>query len=197
MKIPILQTVVLLSLLVGCARRHESGPAPAPAPTRASHSQTPYTKPLTSLGAKFAGLPLAVQNTVRAEAGMEEIADVLKETSPERVYYKILFRASRRYPPLYVAPDGSVLNPDLTVALHAAQDSSGALVAAPVVVNPESLPPNVTKAIRERAPNAEIALVSREAVGNQVVYVVSFKEPRQHPKLMVFSDGTVLDTPAP
>jgi hypothetical protein len=199
MKIPVLQTVVLLSFLVGCARRHESGfePAPAAAPSRASGSQTPYTKPLTSLGAKFGAMPVAVQNTVRAEAGTEEIADVLKETSPDRVYYKVLFRASNRCPPLYVAPDGSVLNPDLTVAVHAARDATGALAAAPVLVSTENLPPSVTKAIHDRAPDAEISLISRRALGDQVVYVVSFKDSRRHPKLTVFADGTVLETPAP
>src|SRR4051794_8042869 len=95
-----------LLLITGCASHHTAAHEP-------KQADYPYTKPLTSPGGKFGMLPPVVQNTVRAEAGGSEVIDAIKGTSSGRVVYKIFFRSS---PTLYVAPDGSVLYPDLTVA---------------------------------------------------------------------------------
>lgn len=179
--------MALASLVAGCAH-HSTQKTPEPQATTASY---PYTKPLTSLGAKYGALPTAVQNTVRAQAGVEELADVLKESTADRVYYKILFKQTRNFPPLYVAADGSVLNPDLTVAVPAPQEGSALASAPPTKVQMQDLPTDVSKTIKERASNVEPASITKEIWGNHVVYVVSFKE--QIPKLYIMGeDGATL-----
>lgn len=186
-----------LTALLGCAR-HKPQPAFAaqtevsnPAPAQHVHSR--YTKPITSLGAKFGWLPPAAQNTVRAEAGSEEVVDVIKEASADQLYYKIIFRDAANFPPLLVAPDGSVLNPDLTVAIPAPLDSTGSLPLTPVTVH--DLPEAVQEVLRKQAPEAEVSSISKEAWGNHLVYVISFKSDPPRPKLYIVADGTVL-TPA-
>ena len=93
--------------------------------TQTAEHQTAYDKPLTSPGAKFGALPPVVQRTVLAEAGPAEVVDAVRDTSSGRVVYKIYFRDKDLFPPLYVAPDGSVLNPDLTVAVSTSAWNSG------------------------------------------------------------------------
>jgi hypothetical protein len=189
MKLRILLALASILLAAACARHHSDAPAPAPT---AAHSY-PYRKPLTSLGAKFGALPMAVQNCVRAEAGMQEVAEVSKSSTATLVYYKIDFKDPANFPPLYVAADGSVLNPDLTVAIPAPQDASGGLSGGPAsVVTIKDLPANVVAVIAERAPGADIDSISKEIWGNHVVYLVSFKDAEHNPKLAVSAEGTVL-----
>jgi hypothetical protein len=183
--------------LLGCSH-HKSEPVAAArtevtnaAP--AHHVETKYTKPITSLGAKFGWLPPAAQNTVRAEAGSEEVVDVIKEASADKLYYKVVFRDAANFPPLLVTPDGSVLNPDLTVAVAAPLDSTGSLPLTPVTV--QDLPAPVQDVLREKAPGADVSNISKEAWGNHLVYVISFKTETPHPKLYIVADGTTL-TPA-
>ncbi len=173
MKIPVLRTVVTLVLLAGCASKHEA--------TKTAQSNYPYTKPLTSPGGKFGMLPPVVQNTVRAEAGATEVVDAVRDTSSGRVVYKIYFRNS---PTLYVAPDGSVLYPDLTVA---------ATPLLGTVVKPANVPPQVLRAVQEHAPHAEISLINKEIWRNRTVYVFSFKEESKYPRMNVAEDGTILE----
>ena len=149
----------------------------------ASH-QTRYTKPLTSPGAKFGALPLVVQRTVLAEAGQEAVVDAVRDTSSGRVVYKVYFAESELFPPMYIAPDGSVLKPDLTVAVRAREGTQVKLA---------NLPAKVRKAIPERAPAGEVSYINKEAWGELVVYVVTFKDEAHNPKLLLSEDGTVLD----
>src|SRR5437899_2504576 len=175
MTLPLFRAVVLLSLVAGCAGRQ----APVADSAQTTGYSTRYNKPLTSLGAKFGALPPVVQNTVRAQAGPAEIADVMKDSRGDRLFYKIYFKQPELYPPLYVTPDGSVLNPDLTIAVPAPQGPIG--LGASVSIN--DLPPIVLKTAQERAPDAEISHASREMWGERMVYVISFKEEARHPKL--------------
>jgi len=166
--------------LAGCAR-----PAAWPTEGHAANPQNPYNNPLSTPGARFGSLPQAVQNTVRSEAGTAEVVDARKELRDGRLFYKISFRDSRTYPPLFVGPDGSVLNPDLTVAVLAPQEPSQDIKLA-------EIPQAVRKVIQDKRPAAEITLVSQENWGNHTVYIISFKEEAQNPKLHVVADGTVL-----
>ena len=175
MKSPVLLVVSLAVLLAGCATSDKAQVA--------SH-QTPYNKPLTSPGAKFGALPPVVQRTVLAEVGQGEVVDAVRDTSSGRVVYKVYFAESELFPPLYVAPDGSVLNPDLTVAVRARQGTQVKLA---------DLPAKVKKAIPERAPAAEVSYINKESWGELVVYVVTFKDEAHNPKLLLSEDGTVLD----
>lgn len=172
---------------------------------RGPHRETPpefafgYHYPLKSPGTQFAELPPAVQRTIRAETGGTLIADIQKsETGSDRPFYRVIFENQVRFPPLYVAPDGSVLNPDLTIAISAPHEVVASRTAgASERLTLEDLPPQVVKAIQGQAPDAEVDTVTRETRGERgerVVYDVTFKD-RKHPTLYLGPDGTILHEP--
>ena len=175
MKTHLLPVVVLVGVMAGCATKTE---------TRKADHQTPYHKPLTSLGAKFGALPPAVQSTVLAEAGTAEIVDAFRDTSSGRVVYKISFREPTVFPPLFVAPDGSVLNPDLTVAVSAVSGTR---------LKRSDVPAKVIKVIEEHGPIAGYTAINKETWGDRVVYIVSFKDEAHYPKMFITADGTIID----
>jgi hypothetical protein len=184
--------MLLLVLLAGGCVSHDPKAMAAPLAPVGDRSY-PYRKPLTSLGSKFGALPPPVQNAVRAEAGMSEITEVTKLATADRVYYKISFRDVENFPPLYVASDGSVLNPDLTVAVPAPHDLSGGLSGGPpVAVTIKEVPTNVVALIHERAPEAEISTISKEIWGDHVVYLVSFSDAERFPKMAISTEGIIL-----
>ena len=173
-----------MALLTGCARNHGTSPTSESKVTKPNF-QNPYNRPLSTPGARFGALPQVVQNTVRTEAGTAEIIDVRKETSGERAYYKISFRDAANFPPLLVAVDGSVLNPDLTVAVPAPLEAS-------LEMKISDLPPPVRRVVKEHQSDGEITSVAQENWGNHTVYVVSFKDEVHHPKLYIVADGTMM-----
>ncbi|HEY5913682.1 MAG TPA: hypothetical protein VJA21_24100, partial [Verrucomicrobiae bacterium] len=129
-------------------------------------------------------LPPIVQNTVRSQVGSEEIDDVIRDTSSGRVVYKIVFHQSQLYPPLYVAPDGSVLNPDFTVAVEAVHG---------LKVKRADLPAPVAATLQEKAPKLEVAWIVKESWGKRDVYIVSFKDEAHNPRLNIAADGAVVE----
>ncbi len=171
-------------LLAGCAHHKATVPPP---PTAQARSY--YTKPLTTPGSRYSSLPETVQSTVLAEVGTAEIANVVKEVNAGRLCFKIYFMDPATYPPLYVGSDGSVLNPDMTVAVPAPRDERD--------VKFDDLPLGVTRVVREHVPDAEtqVASIKREMWGDHKVYVVAFKQDLVYPTLYVVADGTML-TPA-
>jgi hypothetical protein len=173
MKLHTVAAALLAVLLAGCATPKQS--------QQAEHT-TPYLKPLTSVGAKFGALPPVVQATVLAEAGGAEIVDAYRDTASGRVVYKIYFRDPDIFPPLFVAPDGSVLNPDLTVAVSAAHGTR---------VKPADVPPKVMKVIEEHQPTAGFTAIHKETWGDRVVYIVSFKDEAHYPKIFITSEGVL------
>lgn len=153
---------------------------------------TPYATPLISPGTKFGALPPAVQNTIRAQTGGAEIEDILRDSIGGQPVYRIYFTKADVLPPLYVAPDGSVLNPDLTVAVGAGRDSVGLLTGGGASgVTLGDLPPKAVKAIQQHAPQAEINSITKENRGDQAVYIVSFKDPKQA-TIEITPEGTVV-----
>ena len=157
-----------------------------------SHTGYEYDKPLLSPGAQFAALPPAVQNAVRAETGSASIAKVVKDTSLGRIVYHIYFQNSDLFPPLNVAPDGSLLDRDLVVAMGAPIDSSNVVVGGAVSgITLNDLPSPVVKVVQHRAPDAQIDSIIRQVKGNQATYLITFKD-RLHGPLEVASDGTIL-----
>jgi hypothetical protein len=172
--------VLMLALLSGCA---SSG----------QFAETPYRNPLNSPGTKFSGLPMVVQNTVRAEAGTTEIVDIVKTTFTGAPVYAIHFRNPKVFPPLYVAEDGAVLNPDLSVAVGApAEDTSvlsGTLVGG---IKLTDLPKKVVETIQIRAPVTQVLSAYKEDHGAKAYYEIRFKDPARHPQMIVLEDGTVL-----
>ena len=164
----------LAGLLVGCAEPRQA--------QKAEHT-TPYNRPLTSLGAKFGAMPPAVQATVLAEAGSADIVDAYRDTSSGRVVYKIYFKDADIFPPLFIAPDGSVLNPDLTVAVTAMRGAR---------VKPADVPPGVLKVIEEHGPVSGYSVINKEQWGDRVIYLVIFKDEAHYPRMFIAADGTIV-----
>jgi hypothetical protein len=154
----------------------------------------PYTYPLSSPGEKFGGLPPAVQTSIRAQVGGADIFDIHKLTPPgHHVVYEVVFREAFRYPPLYVAPDGSVLFPDFTVAVPANRETIGALSGGAVGgLRVSDLPINVANTIYEKAPAGEVAYVNKIVSGDAAYYEVTFKGTHT-PKMLIAEDGTLLE----
>ena len=160
------------------------------------HAQTDhpwrYNKPLVSSGAYFAALPPAVQNTVRAEAGSAGIEDVIKDTSSGQLIYQIHFEKHETYPPLNVAPDGSVLDDNLLVAIKAPEEKSKVVTGGTTTgISLGDLPAAVVKGIQREAPDAEVDTIFKEVSRDQTTYIVTFKDHR-HGALRLAADGTVV-----
>jgi hypothetical protein len=86
-----------------------------------------------------------------------------------------------------------LLNPNLTVAVGAPRDNTGILTgAAAGGLKFEDLPAPVAQVVRTHGPPSEIASIDREMWGNQIVYIISFKDEARYPKLYLAADGTVL-----
>jgi Neuraminidase (sialidase) len=153
-----------------------------------------YQQPLTSPGGEFATLPPAVQNSVRAEAGMAEITSINKDSDAGEGIYEIQFRNPDIYPPLYVASDGSVLTSNLTVAVGATVDTIAASTGSGTSgIRMDDLPPNVVQTIRHQAPTAEVDTISRLNSEGEVFYNVTFKDPAHHPRLMIRDNGRLVE----
>lgn len=178
MKLRILFFLAFGGLLAGCARE--------------SATMT-YHAPLTSPGGTFSMLPPAVQNSVRAQVGSAEIDRIFKKTSGDSRIYIFHFRNTLVFPPLYVASDGSVLTPDLEVAVGATQDTIEASTAhVSSGIKFDTLPVNVVNTIRTQAPTGEVDSVQRIEAGTDTFYDVFFKDPQHHPRLLVSEDGRVV-----
>jgi hypothetical protein len=155
----------------------------------------PFTFPLSSPGEKFGGLPPAVQTSIRAQVGGADMRDIRKmnATPNGRVVYEIIFAESYRFPPLYVQSDGSVLFPDMTVAVAANRETFGALSGGAVGgLRVSDLPINVANTIYEKAPTAEVAYVNKIIAGDSAYYEVSFKG-KHTSKMLIADDGTLLE----
>lgn len=178
MKIHSLWPLTVLVFLCGCVE-------PQPVIT--------YHQPLTSPGGQFSRLPPAVQNSVRAEAGMAEIEWVYKEEYKGAIVYEVRFKNHEIFPPLYLAPNGSVLNPDLTVAVPASEETIEASTGASVGrMRLEDLPPNVVLTVKHAAPTAEVDSISRHVSTAGVFYEFTFKGPMEHPAVFVRDDGRLV-----
>jgi len=56
----------------------------------------------------------------------------------------------------------------------------------------QDLPAAVVKTVEERAALSTVAHITKETWGERSVYILSFTDPVNHPKLYIASDGTVL-----
>jgi len=150
-----------------------------------------YNQPLNSPGGEFSLLPPAVQNSVRSQAGMAELSGVTRNFEGPVRYYEIRFRNPVLYPPLYLAPDGSVLSPELTVVVPASQESialaSGKLATG---IRRDELPQKVVLSIRRLAPTSEVDTIRRIDTDGQVFFNVTFVDSQHHPGLLLHDDGS-------
>jgi hypothetical protein len=168
--------------LTGCAHRRTSDEA-----------NYPYVEPLSSPGAKMGGLPPAVRQTIRAQTGAAQIHTIVKTEDGGRMVYHVMYDDALRFPPLHVAQDGSVLYPDLTVAVGAGEDDIGITTGSAVSgVPPGDLPVNVLKTIQREVPTAEIDVVIKITSGDLIYYEVSFKGRSPEFRLLISESGAVL-----
>jgi hypothetical protein len=152
-----------------------------------------YHEPLTSVGARFGALPVAVQNTVRAQTGTAEINDIDKELRSIGTVYKVTYVNDELYPPLFIANDGSVINPDMSVAVGAAHDETTVQKGgAAGGLHFNDLPAPVMRTVEATGPKSDVQSIDKETWGSRIVYIISFHDETRHPRLYVESDGTVL-----
>src|SRR5580765_5586292 len=181
-----LLTLPVVGLLAGCATHHEQPVHHEEAVHHESElAPAVFRKPLLSPGAQFGALPPPVQNTVIAEAGSEVIWDVVKEEHSGQAIYIIYVENQDIYPPLYVGRDGSVLNPDLTVAVHAPEHKAAALGANATTTTGKlmDLPAKVLEVIHQQAGHSDVDTIDKATWGNRVVYIVIFKDEKLYPRL--------------
>lgn len=180
-----LLTALLGVLLTGCAHHREAEKVEQKTSEPIEYQRL-YHYPLQSVGTQFAALPPAVQRTVRAEVGSAQIADIKKATTGSDLVYVVYFMKRDVMPPLYVAPDGSVLRPDLKVFI-AAPHETALDIGTGLTLN--DLPPKVVATIQQRASDAEVGAIGKETKGDNVTYVIFFKGDR-HVPLYISADGT-------
>lgn len=166
MKITDLGLALFFVILSGCA-----SPQRAPAPVA---ELPPPPQPLTSPGTKFALLPSAVQRTVIAYGGAEEIKDINK-VSMDQDIYEIQFKDPSPNPALYVAADGTPMNN----LMPASQPTAFNVI----------LPPPVQWSLEQEAPCAVVTDIEPSEL---TLYQISLAGTNAHPKLSILEDGTVL-----
>jgi uncharacterized membrane protein YkoI len=145
---------------------------------------------LESASTKFNELPPAVQKTVRAQAPNGEIANVSSKTDNGMQIYEIEFREPGTNPKILVAADGKLVSTDMAKPAGAVErllTPTGA-----VGTKLSALPEKAQKTIQEKAPNAEIADISRHESNGRVIYEVEFKDKGKNPTMRVAEDGTLV-----
>jgi uncharacterized membrane protein YkoI len=138
----------------------------------------------------FNTLPPSVQKTVRAQGPNAEIAKVNKTTREGVDVYEIEFREPGTNPKIIVAADGKLVSTDMAKpagAIERALTPTGA-----VGTKLSALPVAAQKTIQSKAPNAEIADVSRHEKDGRVIYEVEFKDKGKNPTIQVAEDGTLV-----
>ncbi|MGN6552341.1 MAG: PepSY-like domain-containing protein [Verrucomicrobiota bacterium] len=167
MKTNVIPFVLAAGLVVGCNRSIESA------------SQD------------FNTLPPAVQKAVRAQAPNAEIAHVSQDTQNGVQVYEVEFREAGDNPKMVVSANGQVLNSDGTTkpagAIEKALTPTGA-----VGTQFSALPEPVQKSIMSRAPQTEIADISRNEENGRVIYKIEFKDQGQNPTMQIAEDGTIV-----
>ncbi len=138
----------------------------------------------------FNSLPRQVQKTVRAQAPNAEIASVSKLTTNGMNAFKVEFREKGANPSVVVAENGTLLNSELgkqAGAIDRLLTPTGA-TGTPF----SALPQAVQKTIQARAPNAQVANISRHDENGRVIYEIEFKDQGKNPTMKVAEDGTIV-----
>ena len=144
-------------------------------------------KSVENASSDFNQLPPAVQKTVRAQSPNGEIASVSKKTRDGAEYYEIEFREPGTNPKLEVAVDGKLLNTDMSKPANVIQKALTPTGAVGTKLS--ALPEKAQMTIKAKAPEAEIADISRQEKDGRVIYEVAFKDKG---KMQVADDGTVV-----
>lgn len=140
---------------------------------------------------KFNELPPAVQKTVRAQQPNGDIANISTKTENGSQVYEVEFRnPNGPNSKVLVAQDGTLVGSDLAKPAGAVQKlltPTGA-VGTPLSALPEA----AQKTIKNQAPNAPIANISRHDVNGRTIYEVEFKDQGKNPTIKVADDGSLV-----
>jgi uncharacterized membrane protein YkoI len=147
-------------------------------------------KSVESASDQFNQLPPAVQKTVRAQAPNGEIADVSKRTDNGMEIYQVSFREPGKNPKIEVAADGKLLSTEMTRPAGAVERLLTPTGATGTKLS--ALPEAAQKTIQAKAPNAQIADISRHEKDGRVIYEVEFSEKGKNPTIKVADDGTLV-----
>ena len=138
----------------------------------------------------FNSLPPAVQKTIRAQAPNGEIGSISHTTTNGMDAYKVQFRMEGRNPTIIVGANGTLLSSELGApagVIERALTPTGA-VGTPFSALPEA----AQKTVKQQAPNAQIANISRHEENGRAIYEVEFKETGKNPTIKVAEDGTLV-----
>jgi len=148
------------------------------------------SRSVESASQQFNELPPAVQKTARAQMPNGEIANVSKTTRDGMEIYEIEFRGAGSNSKIQVGTDGRLVSTDLprkAGAVERALTPTGA-----VGTKLSALPEAVQKTIQSRAPNAQIADISRHEKDGRVFYTVEFSDKGKNPTMEVAEDGSLV-----
>ena len=142
----------------------------------------------------FNTLPVEVQKAIRSQAPDAEIADVAEKTENGMRVYEVEFRNPDINPKIVVAADGRILSGPGTGKTEGVMGKIEKALTPTGATGTQfsALPESVQKAIQTRAPQANIADVSRHERDGRVYYRVEFSDPNVNPPMEVAEDGTVL-----
>ncbi len=140
---------------------------------------------------KFNELPPAVQKTVRAQAPNAEIAAVDKTKDNGIDVFEVKFKMpDGSTPKLLVGMDGQLVSSDFPRTAGTVErvlTPTGA-----VGTKFSALPEAAQKTIKAKAPDAQIADISRHEDNGRVYYTVEFTDKGKNPTMKIADDGTVI-----
>lgn len=177
--------VVTAGLITGCANNEAYNDDRAMANDGWAIQESSGAATTPAMGTEFNELPAAVQKAIKSHAANAKIEDIDKERRTGRVIYEVEFSEPGKNPKLHVAEDGTIVD---AAGLRETAEATKSRLGTEF----NELPAAVQKAIKEKAPNAQIDDIDKERRTGRVVYEVQFAEPGQNPKLHIAEDGTVL-----
>jgi uncharacterized membrane protein YkoI len=148
------------------------------------------SRSVESASQKFNELPPAVQKTVRAQAPNAEIADVSHKNRDGMDVYEVDFKEPGANPKVIVAADGKLLNTDMPRTSGPIQRLLTPTGATGTKLS--ALPEAAQKTIQSKAPNKQIADISRHEKDGRVMYEVEFNDGGNRSIMEVAEDGTVV-----
>jgi len=140
---------------------------------------------------KFNELPPAVQKTVRAQAPNGEITAVNKTTENGMDVYEVKFKQpDGSTPKVMVGMDGKLVSSDFPKTAGGVERALTPTGATGTKFS--ALPEAAQKTIKAKAPDAEIADISRHEDNGRVYYTVEFTDKGKNPTIKVAEDGTLV-----
>jgi len=140
---------------------------------------------------KFNELPPAVQKTVRAQAPNSEITAVTKTTDNGMDVYEVKFKQpDSSTPKVLVSMDGKLVSSDFPKTAGAVERILTPTGATGTKFS--ALPEAAQKTIKSKAPDAQIADISRHEDNGRVYYTIEFTDKGKNPTMKVADDGTLI-----